>query len=151
MGWLNSWFNIDMNKNLVVLVGVIIFLIPFYRFSKFQNYTFKYLTLCSILIWIVIFNYKAESPTFIIAMTGVALWFVKSEKNIFNIVLLILAFVLTSLSPTDVFPRIIREEFLKPYSIKAFPCIIIWLKIVYDMIVLKKEKVLEIQDAQHSL
>ncbi len=143
MGWLNSWFYIDLNKNLIVLLGIIIFLIPLYKVKVYKNYTFRFLMLSSILIWIVIFNHMAESPTFIIAMTGIALWFIKSEKNYFNIALFVLAFILTSLSPTDLFPKFLREEFFKPYSMKAFPCIIIWLKIIYDMIMVKKEKITE--------
>jgi hypothetical protein len=143
MGWLNSWFDIELNKNTIVLVGSVVFLIPFSRFNQYKNYTFKYLALTSILIWIVIFNHKAESPTFIIAMTGVALWFISSEKSIFNIVLFSCAFILTTLSPTDIFPGFLREEYVKPFTLKAFPCIIIWTKIIYDMIVLKKDKITE--------
>ena len=74
-----------------------------------------------------------QSPTFVIAMAGVALWYVNSEKNVLNTVLFIGAFVLTSLSPTDIFPRPIREEWIKPYVLKAVPCILIWAKVLYDM------------------
>ena len=144
MGWLNSWFHIEVDKNIVVLTGAIIFLIPLYKFSQYKNYDFRLLTLTSILIWVVIFNHMAESPTFIIAMTGIALWFIRGEKNIFNIVLFVLAFIFTSLSLTDIFPKFIREDFFRPYSIKAFPCIIIWFKIIYDMIMMKKEKITEV-------
>jgi hypothetical protein len=151
MGWLNSWFGIRLNKNIIVLAGMVVFLIPLFRLNQYKNYTFKYLTLTSILIWIVIFNHKAESPTFIIAMTGVSLWFISSEKNISNIALFISAFILTSLSPTDIFPRFLREEYVIPYTLKVLPCIIIWLKIIYDMIILKKDKITEKYSIQHSL
>lgn len=140
MGWLNSWFGVELNKNIIVLSGVFIFLIPLVKFREYRQFTYKYLLLTSILIWIVIFNHKAESPTFIIAMTGVALWFTRSEKNIFNIILFIGAFVLTTLSPTDIFPRFLREEYVRPYTLKAVPCILIWAKIIYDMLVFKSEK-----------
>jgi hypothetical protein len=151
MGWLNSWFDIELNKNTIVLVGSVVFLIPFSRFNQYKNYTFKYLALTSILIWIVIFNHKAESPTFIIAMTGVALWFISCEKSIFNIVLFSCAFILTTLSPTDIFPRFLREEYVIPFTLKAFPCIIVWTKIIYDMIVLKKDKITEKYGTQHRI
>ena len=139
MGWLHSWFSVGINKNLIVAFGGIVFLLPFCRIKMYKEFMFRYLLLCSILIWVVIFNHKAESPTFIIAMAGIALWFVKSEKNVLNIILFIMAFILTSLSPTDIFPRYLRDEFVKPYVLKAFPCILIWLKIIYDMIILKSE------------
>ncbi|MBK9042757.1 MAG: DUF2029 domain-containing protein [Saprospiraceae bacterium] len=139
MGWIHSWFSAVINKNIIVLTGVLVFLIPFVRIKLYKESMFTYLVLCSILIWIVIFNHKAESPTFIIAMAGVALWFVRSEKNTLNIILFVLAFILTSLSPTDLFPEYLRDEFVHPYSLKAFPCVLIWCKIIYDMMALKSE------------
>jgi hypothetical protein len=140
MGWLNSWFAIDINKNIVVATGALIFLLPFYKIKMYGEYTFKYLIMSSILIWIVIFNHKAESPTFILAMTGVALWFIQCKKTKLNIILFVTAFILTTLSPTDIFPRYLREEFVKPYVLKAFPCILIWIKIIYDTLILKEER-----------
>ncbi len=139
MGWLHSWFGLDLNKEVVVLTGVILFLLPLFRFRQYKNFLFRYLTISSILIWVVIFNHKAESPTFVIAMTGVALWFIKSEKNGLNIVFFAAAILFTSLSPTDIFPAFFREKFVVPYTLKAVPCILIWLKIIYDMMVLKED------------
>ncbi len=139
MGLIHSWFLIEINKNVIVTIGVIIFLSPFYRIKLYKEFIFKYLIVCSILIWIVIFNHKAESPSFIIAMTGVALWFVQSQKNTLNIILFVSAFILTTLSPTDIFPKYLREEFLEPLVLKTLPCILIWIKIIYDILILKKE------------
>jgi hypothetical protein len=140
MGWINSWFSIDVDKNLVLAGGAILFLVPLCRIDMYKEFMFKYLIACSILLWIVIFNHKAESPTFVIALTGAALWFMQSKKNTLNIILFVSAFVFASLSPTDIFPRFIRDEFVKPYVLKAVPCILIWAKVIYDLIVLKKEK-----------
>ena len=140
MGWLYSWFSLVLNKAHVFLAGVILFLMPMIRYKQFNNLHFKLLTLASILIWVVIFNHKAESPTFIIAMSGVALWFVISKKNKLNIGLFILAFLFTSLSSTDLFPASIRESVVKPYCLKAVPCILIWIKIFWEMMTIEKDK-----------
>ena len=137
MGWLYTWFSLNINKNIIVLAGVIIFLLPFIKLKQYQNYTFRLLALASVLLWIVIFNHKAESPTFIIALAGVALWFVISEKSTLNTILFVSAFVFASLSPTDIFPRFIRQEFVTPFGLKAVPCIFVWLKIIYDMLAMK--------------
>lgn len=144
MGWLHSWFGFEMNKYLVILLGVIVFLIPLTRIKMYKNFTFRFLTLASVLIWVVIFNHKAESPTFIIAMAGVALWFVTAEKTPFHIVLFVSAFIFTSLSPTDIIPRVVREEFMKPYMLKVLPCIIIWGKVVYEMLTLKEDRIIPV-------
>lgn len=143
MGVLQTWFNVNEGKNIVVAIGAIIFLLPFTRVTMYKNFFFKYLTVCSVLLWIVIFNHKAESPTFIIAMTGVALWFVISTKNALNVTLLVLAIVLTTLSSTDIFPKSIRLEFIQPYAIKAVPCILIWFKIIYDLLTMQEARFIE--------
>lgn len=134
MGWLNSWFGYAGSKNVVVLAGATLFMAPFLKIRSYASETFRILMLASALIWMVVFNHKAESPTFIIAMAGVALWFVRSEKSITNIVLFTVAFIFASLSPTDIFPRAIRETFVKPYCLKAVPCIFIWVKITCELL-----------------
>jgi hypothetical protein len=134
MGIIHSWFSVEINKNLIVGIGAVLFLIPFLQIKKYKDYMFRILALASVLLWIIIFNHKAESPTFIIAMSGVALWFMMSKKNAINIGLFALAFILTSLSPTEFFPKSIRNEFVRPYCLKALPCVLIWIKVIYDMI-----------------
>jgi len=140
MGWLNSWFSLNVGSLVVVLTGAGVFLLPLARIRAYKYFSFRYLTLASLLLWIVIFNHKAESPTYIIAMTGVALWFIEGKKSSINIILLVLALVLTSLSSTDIFPTYLRTDFIQPYAIKAFPCILIWMKIIYDMMLLKTDR-----------
>ncbi len=139
MGLLNSWFSADVSKKAIVMLGAVVFLLPLVRIKMYKEVMFRYLFLCSALIWVIIFNHKSESPTFIIAMTGVALWFVLSKKSILNTALFISAIILTTLSPTDLFPAYLRNEFVKPYVLKALPVILIWLKIIYDMMKLKED------------
>jgi hypothetical protein len=139
LGWFSTWFNLQLNKNMVVGIGALLFCLPLIKLKEYKNYTFRLLLLTSILLWIVIFNHKAESPTFVIAMTGVVIWFYSQTLKTENVVLLILAILLTSLSPTDLFPKFIRNEWIKPYVLKAVPCIFIWGKIVIDMLSGKME------------
>ena len=79
-----------------------------------------------------IFNHMAESPTFVIAATGVAIWFFSQPIKMENLILLIFAFMLTNLATTDVYPVSIRDNYILPHALKAQPCILIWLKIVYE-------------------
>ena len=131
-GWLYTWFGLEM-KNNIVLLGAFILLLPLVSYNVYKIYRFRLLFLASILVWVVIFNHKAESPTFIIAIAGVAIWYFTQAPNKLNTSLLLLALVFTVLSPTDIFPRHIRQELIVPYAIKAVPCIAIWCKIVWDM------------------
>ncbi len=137
-GWLKMWFHFQPNKIWILMAGALIFLLPFTKIKMYRDFDFRLLALSSVLIWIVIFNHMAESPTFIIAMAGVSIWFFTRKPTILNIILFVLALLLTSLSATDIFPHDFRNQFIKPYVLKAFPCIAIWFKIVIDMIMAKK-------------
>ncbi|MDY0280856.1 MAG: hypothetical protein RBR35_09880 [Salinivirgaceae bacterium] len=134
IGWLHSWFGLTINKIYVLIVGVVLFLIPLARIQLYKELAFRYAILVSTLIWVVIFNHKAESPTFIIAMAGVGLWyFINVNDSKWNIALLILAIIFTSLSPSDLFPSFIRDNVFVPYVVKVVPCIIVWFYLSYTL------------------
>lgn len=139
MGILNSWGGISVKyKASVLLVGVITFCIPLIKIKCYSLKRFKLLYLCSVLIWVIIFNHMAESATFIIAVTGIAIWFFSKENvSYIDISLLLLTIILTILSPTDLFPKSFRETILIPYTLKVLPCILIWLKINWEILNLK--------------
>lgn len=109
-----------------------------------QMYIFKpyrLLILSYVLLCLVLFNTNVESPTYIIGFLGVAIWFIAVEKSPYTYFLLIFAIVLTSFSPSDLFPKFIRQQYVIPYALKAVPCIFIWLDITYRLLFLKfKEK-----------
>ncbi|MES2732588.1 MAG: glycosyltransferase family 87 protein [Bacteroidota bacterium] len=134
MGWLDSWFHLPVSKNIVVLIGALLFCLPLLKWKSYSDPLFRLLMLASVLLWIIIFNHKAESPTFVLAISGVAVWYFSQERRTENLVLLCLAFVFTSLSPTDLFPAYLREHLVFPYVLKAVPCILIWFKLIYDML-----------------
>lgn len=118
----------------IQLGAVALFCIKYMRVKAYDSVTFRYFFLASAMIWCIIFNHAAESSTYIIAIAGVALWYVHEVKNKWTLALLILAFVLCSLSPTDVFPKTIRQHYIVPMALKALPCFLIWLKLEYDML-----------------
>ena len=141
IGWLETWFSITANKLAVAIIGVVLLMIPFLRIKMYTRYAFRLLALCSVLIWIVIFNHKAESPTFIIAMAGVSIWYFMQHRNLTDTILFISAIVFTTLSPTDIFPSVIKKEWIEPYVLKAVPCILIWCRIIYEMLFYPKNGV----------
>ncbi|WP_309597342.1 hypothetical protein [Flavobacterium davisii] len=104
----------------------------------FKDRNFQLLLLASVLIFTVIFSSGSESPTYIIAFFGVAIWFVLKGKTMTktDCFLFVLAMLLTSFSPTDLFPKFVREKYINPYALKALPCVLVWLKIVYEMLVI---------------
>lgn len=136
--------------NLPFLVGgIFLFTLPYFRLSQYTYLSYRLMLLCSVLIFTVIFSSGSESPTYIIAFAGVAIWFMiqPSPKSKGIILLFLFAFILTSMSPSDLFPRFIRNTYIKPYSLKALPCVLIWFTIVYQMLTtnFKDSKLSEIE------
>jgi hypothetical protein len=130
---LKTWFHLDPPRSTVLLVGIALFCWPLMYVRRYRDFNFRLLVLCNVLVWVVIFNHKAESSTYVIAMCGVALWLLSQRTSGLNLALGALAFIFTSLSPTDLFPRSLKATLLVPYAVKAVPCILIWLKITYDL------------------
>ena len=48
--------------------------------------------------------------------------------------LLVFAFILSSMSHSDLFPAWVQREIVQPYALKALPVIVIWLKLVCEML-----------------
>lgn len=134
LGILQTWFNILPQKILLLAIGAVLLLLPLIRLRQYPFFNFRLLMFSSVLIWMVIFNHKAESPTFIIAMSGVAIWGMIGKFSITDVSLLVFAFVLTSLSPTDIIPSSFRNKIIIPYALKALPCILIWIRLSFDLV-----------------
>ena len=133
VGIIDSWLNVDVSKTMITGLGVLIFCLPLLHFSQYRNQLFRTLMLCSVLLWTIVFNHKAESPTFIISMCGIAIWYFCRERGRGDLILFILAFILTTLSVSDLFPAAVKEHFIKPYRIKGLMSVIIWIRIIYEM------------------
>ncbi len=130
MGVVKSVFYKDASVQGIQLIGVAIFFASFGLILIRKNYEeLKLQFLANVLIWMIIFNHTSESPTYIIASTGAFIWYVGSKKTWLNIFLFVFFFVLTVMSPSDLFPRYVRITYVVPYSLKALPCILIWIKI----------------------
>ncbi len=136
-GWLHSWFGLSSGYGYVSLIGIVLFLLPFVRIRMYKETIFKLLILASILIWVVIFNHKAESPTYIIAVAGVGIWYFALPRATWRTVLLFTVLIFTSLSNTDLFPPYIKQHFFKPYAVKAVPCIVVWCIVFMELMLLK--------------
>ncbi|GAA0533448.1 glycosyltransferase family 87 protein [Chitinophaga japonensis] len=134
-GWWHTWFGFDMNKQVFVLLGAGLFCLPLLRVRAWRQPLFRLLMLASVLIWVVIFNHKGESPTYIIAMTGIAIWYFTQRPGGFHLVLLLLALVCTSFSSTDlIFPYKLARTYVEPYAVKAVFCSVIWFVLIAEQL-----------------
>jgi hypothetical protein len=133
-GLLRRIFDLQLSDLVVLVPGVIVFLTSYIRIDKFKSVQFQLLILASTLIFPIIFSSSSESPTYIIAFLGVAIWYMNLDRPVtnFEIFLIIFAVVITSFSPSDLFPRYLSEHITKKYGLKALPVFIIWLKMIYE-------------------
>jgi hypothetical protein len=137
MGIVRRFFQDSSISNLPFLIGgVFLFGLQYLRIKEYKEVSYRLMLLASVLIFTVIFSSGSESPTYIIAFVGVAIWFVIQPKPIskFYIALFIFALILTSLSPSDLIPKYLKDNFIRPYALKALPCVLIWFAIVYEML-----------------
>jgi len=112
----------------IIAAAGVLFGIPLLKKQNQDHPNFKLNYLALVLISVVIFSSAAESPTFVIAVTGAAIWFITQQQPYSTKIkaTLWLLFLLTILSPTDLIPPYIRINFILAYSLKALPCFIIW-------------------------
>jgi hypothetical protein len=137
MGMIRRIFGVyDMPNIYVTMPAGILMLLPLLRFSLWGNPLYRLIYLALLLIGLVIFSSSAESPTFVIAVIGYLIWHVQQPyKDTFPYkVLLVLMLLLTIFSPTDLFPKFIREHYILRYSLKALPCFVAWLAVVYTLL-----------------
>lgn len=119
----------------LIIPGLIAFALPYLRFSQYRHEPFRFAIMASVLMFVVLFSTGSESYGYIIAMAGVAIWYTTSpwKRNRWDIALMVFAFIITSMSPSDLFPKQIWRELIKPYSLKALPVVLIWFKLTYEL------------------
>jgi hypothetical protein len=136
MGLIRNLFNYRQLSNITALIpGILLFSVWYFKTKYFKVIPYQLLLLASTLIFVIIFSSSSESPTYIIAIAGVGIWFMNLERPVtpLEVFLLVLALILTILSPSDLFPRYLRDHYIVPYKLKALPCVLIWLKIIYEI------------------
>jgi len=134
MAWLNTWFHLNIGKNIILMVGLVIQLIPLFFQSDYLRknriiYGFSWM------IWVVIFNHMAESATFIIAVGAIMAYLAMKDKlSIFHFIALFLLFFFTELGPSDLYPKYLRIWIVDTAQLKVFPCIVFWVLMLFEMI-----------------
>lgn len=121
----------------LIVPGLLLFALPYMRFSQYKNTSFRQTLLASVLMFVVLFSTGSESSGYIIALIGVVVWYtaMPAWRGKWDVGLMVFAFILTSLSPSDLFPAIVRRELVQPYALKALPVAIIWFRLCYEMLV----------------
>ena len=121
----------------LILPALALFGLPYLRLGQYRHVAFRQTLLASVLMFVVLFSTGSESSGYIIPFVGVVIWYTAApwQRTRWDVALLVFAFVLSSLSPSDLFPAYLRKEWVQPYALKALPITLIWVKLCYEMLV----------------
>jgi hypothetical protein len=111
------------------LLGTLALVAPvLVRRDQWGNWSFRVTYLCSLLVYCLIFNHQAESPTFVVGVAGAALWFAAHERWTRSTWALFAFFMIgTVLASSDAMPHAIQRAVFDPYKVKVVPLIVLWL------------------------
>ena len=113
----------------IQLAGTLLLLLPLTtRPSRWGDAEFRRGFVASLLVYCVIFNHKAEQPSFVIAIVGVAIWFALSPRERIRQVLTAASFLATiPMLVTVAAPGLIASSMTGPLLLTSASCTLTWL------------------------
>jgi hypothetical protein len=118
----------------VQLAGTAVLLLPYFvRRADWGDPGFRRAMLYLLLLYVILFNHQAESPTFIIAMTGVVAWYLTGPRRWHHHALMALSWVLVSLF-SAILPARILNVCCRPYHYKTIPILLVWLVMLWELL-----------------
>ena len=114
----------------VQVAGTLALLAPLgLRRDRWDDARFRLLYLCSLLLFVTLFNHQAERAAYVIAFTGMAIWFASEPRVAWRTALFGLAVVTMPLMSTVVpVPLWLRSPTAMVYRL-ALPTLLVWLAI----------------------
>ena len=110
--------------------------IAYFRIGQWKNVAFRKMVLVQMLFMVILISTGTENSSYVIAYIGIPLWYasVPWHRTKWDMALLIFAFAFGSLSPTDLYPRALKTEIIRPYALRALPVVLIWIKLTWEML-----------------
>ena len=128
--WMAVWSDLWL-----IIPALLYSALPWLRIRQWQSHEFQLMGLAQILMFVNLFSTGSENSSYVISMLGVAVWYIAApwQRSRLDLCLLVFCFVLTSLSPTDIFPNHVRTFCIRAFALKSLPVTLIWLKLCYEM------------------
>ena len=119
----------DYSDLWLIIPGMVLFALPYLRFSQYKNLAFRETILASVLLFVILFSTGSEASGYVIALLGVCIWYttVPWKRGPWAIALMVFVFLLSGMGSSDIFPKFIREAYIKTYALRALPISIVWL------------------------
>lgn len=133
MSLLQLGFGYSYHNLPIQIAGTILLLAPLARISQWSDSVFRVRMLASLLVYSVIFNHKAEQPTFIVALAGIAIWYAVSPRDrlrdlLVAASLLLMVPVFVTAVAGHIVPSLAPLT-LPALRIAAVPCAVAWFAI----------------------
>lgn len=133
-GMVKRVFNLPtLNKWIFIIPGLIVFGLQYLYYQHFSNPIYRLYILCSVLLFIIVFNTGTESPTYIIGVPAICLWYVLQEKKKWVNIVFIVAIFFSSFSYSDIFTPWFRANIMVPYALKVVGCFMVWVIIAVQI------------------
>ena len=127
MQYLYMWFGADWPNWPVQLAGTVLLLLPLaLGRRRWGEYRFRLRFFCSILVYVVLFNHQSETATFVIAFTGIAIWYVSSERNPWRTAVVAAMLLVMLLHDVEIVPLWVKDQIFVPHRLKGIPCVAAW-------------------------
>jgi len=134
MGILATWLRVSWPNWPVQVAGTLTLLAPLaLRRARWPEPGFRLLYLSSLLIYVVIFNHQAESASYVLATTGIGVWFATAPRERWRDMLVAATLLLVSVAATSLVPSQLRHDILRGYALQAAPCFACWLAIQREL------------------
>jgi len=134
MGILATWLRVSWPNWPVQVAGTLTLLAPLaLRRARWPEPGFRLLYLSSLLIYVVIFNHQAESASYVLATTGIGVWFATAPRERWRDMLVAATLLLVSVAATSLVPSHVRHDILRGYALQAAPCFACWLAIQREL------------------
>lgn len=142
MGMFRRWTGDGTLSNLWFLIpSMVLNLYVFFQIKKWKDVSFHLRIVAFVSIYLMLASTGTESPTLIMAFPGVGIWFVLGEKTKSRWALLLLTLLISSFSPTDLFPQWLRNEWVNPLGLMILPLFLVWLAIAWDLVKLGPKEI----------
>lgn len=133
MSLVQAWTGVALSAGLYVVIGLAALCGVLSRRTLWDDAAYRRRAFESMLLWVVIFNHKAESPTFVICAFGAGLWAVHVPRGGLKAALPVSFFLLTELAATDLLPKAVRTEWVQPIRLIALPAVLIWVVATWEL------------------
>ena len=128
------WSVLALPNWILQLAGTVALLVPIaLRRDRWDEPRFRLLYLCSVLLFVVLFNHQAERASYLIAFAGAAIWFAAEPRERWRTALFGVAMLTIPIMSTLIPGAWLRTPAATMYRL-ALPCFAIWLVIQRDLL-----------------